>query len=212
MFAPENLDVTIPLLEMMQVEDFDGVRARLIRVLMNRQAKAAKDMEAAQQASSEAMQVEAQKNEAQAQGKQSEIQSRADSEQRRGEIELEKARIQASTQIQIALINAQARGQSSPMNDMGMEQGGDMEQDDSEVPSLFDDANEYEGEPTGEYEYEGSEMPEALSPESVEAIAQAIGTQYPAMEPQYADMDPVNDMGEPINEMGDASDVETPLF
>jgi hypothetical protein len=201
MFAPENLDVTIPLLEMMQVEDFDGVRARLLRVLMGRQAKAAKDMESAQEAQSAIAEVEAQKVQVEAQ----KVEADAQSEVRRGEIELEKARLQSSTQIQIALINAQKA--STSLQGMGEE----------ESLSLFDDANEYDGSDEG-MGYEDS-LPAPFSHESLFAVSQMQA----ATSPTPSATSPIEPLGSPVDEpfpmaespempMGDMGDVEPPLF
>ena len=153
MFAAENLETTIPVLELMQVEDFDGVRARLLRMLMSRQAKAQGDVEAAQeaqqaqmqaaqesemqarqaqqqtaeQAQAEALRVEQARSEQEAQKilldaqirRESEAAKR-ESEAAKNQVELEKARINAETQIQVALIRAGSQ-QAGAMGGIGDE-------------------------------------------------------------------------------------------
>jgi hypothetical protein len=194
MFDPERLDVTIPMLELMQIEDFDKLRAQLLRVLVNRQAKAQQDMEAAQQAQSEATQVEAAKAQAQvakgeqdAQLRQMELQLKAEESSARLEQELEIAKLQASTQLQIALIGAQKGSSASqmPPTGEGEDEGGNSPTKPTPAPVA----------PMGEDDE--SELPEALTEESFEAIQQAIreGMETPQFEafehsPSMANLDP----------------------
>lgn len=178
MFDPERLDVTIPMLELMQVEDYDKLRAQLLRVLIGRQAKAKQELEAAQQAQADIAEAEQAKTDATMQGKQMEVEARLQESEARNAATIEVAKINASTQLQIALINSR-KGTGAPMGTEG-EEVDDMPLMASPMP----------------YE-KGDDLPEPFSEESFAAIQQTLheGAETPQFEqfehsPAMAQIDP----------------------
>ena len=94
-FAPENVEMTITLLEAMQVEDADKLTARLLRVLMRQQAKQ-------DDAVRQAQEMKAQ--EAEAQGK-------AVAEAEAAKAQTEAAKAQAEAEVKLALAQQQAEAE-----------------------------------------------------------------------------------------------------